>query len=262
MISSLCRSWLAAIVLLSLASRAYAELPDAPQPQVTQGVPSQTSVPQSSSPDSSADQSGQTNDEQVKKAVHQRILGVMPNFNSVEGKAVPLTAKQKFKLAFRTSTDPFTFALTGVVAAFGQAQDSYPEYGQGLQGYGKRWGAGYADAFDGNILGNALFPVLLHQDPRYYRLGEGSFKKRLVYAVMTTVRCRGDNGKWQGNYSNILGNLAAGGISNLYYPASDRGAGLTIERGFTVTAEGAFGAVLIEFWPDISRHLRHHKQTP
>jgi hypothetical protein len=111
------------------------------------------------------------------------------------------------------------------------------------------------DQFDGTILGNGVFPVLLHQDARYFRMGTGSFKRRLLYSVGTTVRCKGDNGKWQPNVSNLLGNLAAGGISNLYYPAAERGVELTIQQGLLVTAEGTFGALLIEFYPNIQHKL-------
>ena len=141
-----------------------------------------------------------------------------------------------------------------------QWENEYPGYGQGAQGYGKRLGASYADNFDGTLLGGAVFPVLLHQDPRYFRKGSGSFKSRLFYAVSTTVRCKNDRGAWEPNYSNVLGNIAAGGISNLYYPSTDRGAGLTLERALTVTAEGAIGTVFVEFWPDISKKVFGGKQ--
>ena len=198
---------------------------------------------------------------ELNEEEHQHLLGVVPTYNAVySGQAAPLNAKEKFELALAGAITPYQFALTGFVAALGQAQDSFPEYGQGFEGYAKRYGAGYTDYFDGQILGNALFPVLLHQDPRYFRKGTGSFNTRLWWAVASTIRCKGDNGKWQPNISNIAGNIAAGGISNLYYPASDRGVGLTFERGFVVTAEGAFGAVLLEFAPDIQKHLFHKKQ--
>lgn len=128
-----------------------------------------------------------------------------------------------------------------------------------MQGYAKRFGAAYVDSFDGNMLGNALFPVLLHQDPRYFRKGTSSFTSRLLYAISTTVICKGDDGQWHPNYSNVLGNLTAGGISNLYYPSSDRGVELTFQRALTVSAEGAIGAAFYEFWPDISRKLFHKK---
>jgi hypothetical protein len=105
------------------------------------------------------------------------------------------------------------------------------------------------------MLGNALFPALLKQDPRFFRKGTGRFTSRLFYAISTTFWCKNDSGNRGPNYSNLLGNIAAGGISNLYYPASDRGVGLTFERGAVVTAEGSFGGIFEEFWPDIAHKV-------
>lgn len=194
--------------------------------------------------------------EQVRQQEKQRIAGVVPNFNvSYNENAVPLSPRQKLHIALRTAVDPVSFAVAGVDAARSQAQNDFPGYGQGMQGYGKRWGAAYADNFDGTLLGNAIFPILFRQDPRYFRRGTGSFSSRLFYSLSTTVWSKRDNGKWGPNYANVLGNLAAGGISNLYYPSSDRGADLTFERGFTVTAYGALGGVFNEFWPDVARKI-------
>lgn len=195
--------------------------------------------------------------EQIHRQEHQRVLGIFPSFNmSNIPDAVAMTPKQKFQLAFKSATDPVTFVIAGVDAGISQWNNDYAGYGQGAQGYFKRWGASYADTFDGDILGNALFPVLFHQDPRYFRKVIGSKKDRLWYAILTTVRAKGDSGHWQPNSSNLLGNLAAGGLANLYYPSTDRGAALTFERAFTVSAEGALGAIFLEFWPDVSHHLK------
>lgn len=202
---------------------------------------------------------------ELRAEEHQRILGVMPNFNTSNVKnAEPLSAAQKLDLAAKAAFDPFTFVAAGLDAGISQAENDFPEYRQGALGYGRRFGAAYADSFDGTMLGNALFPVILKQDPRYFRKATGSFGNRLWYAVMSTFECKNDNGKWSPNYSNVLGNIAAGGISNLYYPASDRGAGLTMERAATVTAEGALGAIFAEFWPDVSRRMfsKHSRETP
>jgi hypothetical protein len=194
--------------------------------------------------------------EQLRQQEKQRIVGVVPNFNvSYNGDAAPLSPAQKLHLAIRSAVDPVAFVVAGVDAARSQAQNDFPGYGQGMQGYGKRWGAAYADNFDGTLLGNALFPILFKEDPRYFRQGTGSFSSRLFYSLSTTVWSKRDNGTWGPNYANVLGNLAAGGISNLYYPASDRGADLTFERGFTVTAYGALGGVFNEFWPDVARKI-------
>lgn len=190
----------------------------------------------------------------------------MPNFNTSNlQNAEPMSPGQKFQLAAKSALDPFTFFAAGLDAELDHLQNNFPEYGHGASGYAKRFGASYADSFDGTMLGNALFPVLLKQDPRYFRKGTGSFNSRLWHALGSTVQCKNDNGKWAPNYSNILGNVAAGGISNLYYPASDRGFALTMQRAATVTAEGALGAVFVEFWPDVSRRLfpkRRGKDLP
>ena len=198
-------------------------------------------------------------EQELKKQKKQRILGVIPNFNTSNiQNAAPLSPGQKFGLALRGAIDPFSFVAAGLDAALEQAQNSFPGYGQGAEGYGKRVGAAYADGFSAGMFGGAIFPSLLHQDPRYFRKGSGGFGHRFLYAVVSTVRAKNDNGHWAPNYSNVLGNLAAGGVSNLYYPASDRGVELTFERALTVTAEGAIGAVFVEFWPDISAKLFHH----
>src|SRR5579883_3360784 len=199
------------------------KLPDAPAP-ATQ--------------DQQQPQSGQSADD-LKKEEHQRVLGIMPIFNVMDNKnAPPLTPKQKFHLFWKSSTDPFIFATSAIVAGIGQANDNFPGYGQGAEGYFKRFGASYADTFDGNLWGNAILPIVLHEDPRYFRKGTGPVMARILYAAKTNVWSRRDNGTWGPNYANIAGNFIAGGISNLYYPSSDRGAGLTVQRALTVTAAG------------------------
>jgi len=198
---------------------------------------------------------------EIKQQEKQRILGVVPNFNTTDVQdAAPLSPGQKFRLAMRSAIDPFQFVAAALDAGINQAQNSFPGYGQGTQGYAKRFGAGYADQFDGAMWGNAILPIVLHEDPRYFRKGAGSFKKRLFYSISTTFITKNDNGTWGPNYANVFGNFIAGGISNAYYPSSDRGFGLTMQRAITVTAEGTIGAVFVEFWPDIDRHLLHrHK---
>jgi hypothetical protein len=199
--------------------------------------------------------------EELRIEEQQRILGVMPAFNiSNLHDAAPLNAEQKFQLALKSAVDPFSFVAAGLDAGLGQWQKNSPGYGYGMEGYAKRFQASYLDAFDGAILGNALFPSLLHQDPRYFRQGTGTFGSRLMHAVASAVRCKDDNGKADWNYSNVLGNLAAGAIANTYYAQNDRGPGLVFDRALTVTAEGAVGAVFYEFWPDISRKLFAHKK--
>ena len=170
---------------------------------------------------------------EIKVQEKQRVLGVLPNFYvSYVADPVPLTSKQKFEIAWKTLLDPATLIFVGGAAGIEQAQNHFEEYGQGAEGFGKRFGAGYADTATGTLIGSALLPSLLKQDPRYFYKGTGSTRSRFLYAVANSFVCKGDNGRWQPSYSNILGSLAAGGISNLYYPSRDRnGAGLTFENG-------------------------------
>lgn len=188
-------------------------------------------------------------EEQIKEEENQRVFGLVPNFYvSYVPDAVPLSSKQKFELAWRTALDPVTLVLTGAIAGAQQAQDDFSGYGQGAQGYGKRYGATYADAVTNTFIGSAVLPSLLKQDPRYFYKGSGGARSRFLYAIANSVICKGDNGRWQANYSNILGSLAAGGISNLYYPAQDRnGAGLTFENAAIEIGASAAANLLQEF---------------
>ena len=173
---------------------------------------------------------------QIKDQEEQRILGIIPNFYaSYVPNAVALNSKQKFKLVWKTVIDPFTFAGAGITAGFQQATNTFPGYGQGAEGYAKRYGAAYSDIAVEAFIGNGVLPSLLKQDPRYFYKGTGSAGSRFLYAVANSVICKGDNGRWQPNYSNILGNLAAGGISNLYHPPNDRN---EVSSVFRVSAMG------------------------
>jgi Carboxypeptidase regulatory-like domain len=187
--------------------------------------------------------------EQIKDQERQRILAIIPNFYvSYVPDAVPLSSKQKFQLAWKTMVDPVTFGVNGVIAGIQQSQNDFSGYGQGAQGYAKRYGALYADFATSTLIGNAILPSLLKQDPRYFYKGNGSVRSRLYYAIANAVICKGDNGHWQANYSAILGSLAAGGISNLYYPESDRhGAALTFENTLIGIGATAGVNVLQEF---------------
>ena len=169
--------------------------------------------------------------EQMKDEEKQRVLGFIPNFYvTYVPNAAPLNTRQKFELAWKSTIDPVTFGITGAVAGYQQANNQFSGYGQGAQGYAKRYGASYADVVTSTFIGGAILPSLFKQDPRYFYKGTGSVRSRVLYAIANSVICKGDNGHWQANYSAILGSLAAGGISNLYYPAGDRGAGLTFEN--------------------------------
>jgi hypothetical protein len=200
-------------------------------------------------------------EQQIHVEEHQRLAGIMPNFFvSYTWKAAPLTTKQKFELTWRTAIDPVSFLMVAGDAGIEQAQGHFVEYGEGAMGYAKRFGANYADLAIGNFFGGAVFPALFHQDPRYFYKGTGSVWLRAGYALSTAVICRGDNGKWQPNYSGVLGDLTAGAASNLYYPANDRtGASLTIENGLLSVAFDGVGNLLQEF---VFHHFTTGKPKP
>ena len=185
---------------------------------------------------------------QIKEEEKQKALGFIPNYYvSYIPNAQPLAPKQKFELAWKTMVDPVTFGITGVVAGIQQTQNDFSGYGQGADGYAKRYGAAYADAAVGTMIGGAILPSLFKQDPRYFYKGTGSKKSRLMYALANSVICKGDNGHWQANYSGLLGGLAAGGISNLYYPAKDRDTGLVFQNALIGIGATAAANVLQEF---------------
>jgi hypothetical protein len=186
---------------------------------------------------------------EIKDEEKQRILGILPNFYvTYDPAAAPLTRKQKFELAWKATVDPVNFGLTGAIAGIEQATNAFSGYGQGAQGYGKRYGAAYADSVTGTLIGGAILPSLLKQDPRYFYKGTGSKRSRILYAISNSVICKGDNGHWQPNYSSILGSLASGGISNLYYPGKDRqDAALTFETALIGIGATAATNLLQEF---------------
>ncbi len=159
--------------------------------------------------------------EQVKAQEKQRLLGVFPDFFvSYEPNPAPLTAAQKFQLGWRTIVDPVTFFSTGLAAGIEQARKNYPEFGQGTEGYAKRFGAQYADRVSGVIIGHVVMQSIFHQDPRYFYKGTGTIRSRAFYAIGTAFVRKGDNGHWQPDYSDVLGGAAATELSSLYYPAT------------------------------------------
>jgi hypothetical protein len=249
--------------------------PSQPTPPAPAAAPSQTGAGQtegsqgSSSSQPAAQQPSaeksqhEKAEEQIKEQEKQRVVGVLPQFNiSYRADAVSMTAGQKMRLAFRSTIDPVAFASALLVAGYHEADHDNIGFPWGIKGYGERSGAAYLDAFDGTIIGNGILPSILHQDPRYFRMGHGTFTHRLLYSLVTNVICKHDNShKWEPNYSNVGGNIISGAISNLYYPATNSGVGQTFTNGFVVTAEGGLGSIFDEFWPDISRKILHKDPT-
>ena len=190
---------------------------------------------------------------QIQEQEKQRVLGVFQNFyTSYIWDAKPMPVRQKYILAFRSLYDPPQFLISAGIAGAEQYNGTYPGYGPGIQGYGKRYGAALADATTARIIGSAILPSLLHQDPRYFYQGSGSVPSRTFHAVAFTFTARGDNGKTQPNYSHLLGSLASAGISNLYHPAGSRSVGDTFQTFGIDLVGNVIGNVFREF---VLRHL-------
>lgn len=191
-----------------------------------------------------------------RKEQSQRMLGVVPQFSVTSRmNASPLTSGEKFHLFLKSAFDPATIGAVGLQAGVSQAEDEFPGYGQGAQGYGKRFGASLADEVSSGFFSNYFYSTLLKEDPRYFRLGEGTFKHRFAYSLAQEFVCHTDKGGRSFNFQNVFGAFTAGGISNIYYPSTDRGFGLTMSRSGIALLYGSVGGLVDEFWPDISHRL-------
>lgn len=186
--------------------------------------------------------------EQIKAEEKQRLIGVIPNFYvSYVHDPAPMTTKQKFSLASRDTFDPVSLVGVGLAAGIEQANNTYAGYGQGAAGYGKRFGAQFANGRSSDFLSHAVFPSLFHQDPRYFYQGTGSVKSRLVHAASFAIITRSDSGKLMPNYSYFLGDIVSGALSNAYYPSADRGINLVFTNAAIGIAGKAGGAIIREF---------------
>jgi hypothetical protein len=200
--------------------------------------------------------------ETEKGTSKDRILWTLPNFLTVEdADNIPaLTPGQKFKVVGRSLIDPSEFVLIGFVAGLGQASDSNPSYGQGAQGYGKRYATSYADNAVENFMASAVLPSVLHQDPRYYQLGHGGFWRRTMHAVSRVVITRSDAGQQQFNYSEVFGAGMAAAISTYsYHPESERSFGNVAGVWSTQIGWDVATYMIKEFWPDLRK--KHRKDT-
>jgi hypothetical protein len=242
-------------------------LSQAPQTQSQ----TQTQTPQTQAPQSQPAPTKDETDKQVGKSkleketgtVNDRIFEVMPNYGTVEtAKDLPaLTTGQKYRLATAGVFDYFTFPFNGVLAAIDQANNSPKSWGQGWGAYGQRYGASFADNGIGTYMTVAVFPSLLHEDPRYYQMAKGSFSHRAYHAVNRLFVTRTDSGKTRFNYSEIVGNAAAAALSNVYHAPEDRTVGRNVGTlGMLIMWDGLSNE-LKEFWPDIRRKV-FRKGTP
>jgi len=189
--------------------------------------------------------------------IDKRIFGVLPNYRTADGSAPfePITIRRKFYIAAKDSFDYPVYFLSAGFAGLYQLDNQNPSFGQGLKGYAKRLASSYADQAIGNMMSEAIFPAFLHQDPRYFRVGEagGSAWHRTGYALTRVFVARNDRGKSVFNYGEWLGNGATVAVSNLYYPADTRNVSDNIQKLGVQVATDAFSQVLKEFWPDWKR---------
>jgi hypothetical protein len=224
----------------------------------------QSPPPPLSPPDQNAPTKSQQEKEIEKSEQSQRILGVIPQFGTTSRQdASPLTSGDKFRLFLRSAFDPVELSTVGLQAGLSQAENEFPEYGQGAAGYGKRYGATLADEVSSGFWANYFYPVLLKEDPRYFRRGQGSIKRRFAYALTQEFVCRTDKGGRSFAWENVLGAFTAGGLSNAYYPPAERGLGLTMSRSAIAIGYGSLGGLVDEFYPDIAhRFFRRHERLP
>jgi hypothetical protein len=191
---------------------------------------------------------------------NDRLFFALPNFLTLEnaGKVPPLSTKEKFKVVARGSFDYVQYPWYGFLAGISQAEDSEPGYGQGAQGYGKRYGAAFADGTIENFMTGAVLPSVLRQDPRYFQLGHGGFMHRTVYAASRNLITRTDSGHSQFNYSEVVGGAISAAISTYsYHPSADRTVSNTASVWGTQYGYDTLTLVIKEFWPDIRRKIHH-----
>jgi hypothetical protein len=226
--------------------------------------PTQTQSGQTQAGDESSENQSQ---EQATTPKNDRLFGVLPNYLTVENQAKvpPLTPGGKFKLVASNAFDPVIFPFIGFIALVNQGQNSDPGFGQGAAGFGKRYGAAFGDSTIGSFMTGAIFPSVFKQDPRYYQLVHGGFRRRALYSITRILITRTDSGRRQFNSSELVGNLVAAGISNAYHPAQDRSLSNTLIGWGNDTGWDMMANIAQEFWPDIHVWLkqkfgsdRHH----
>jgi hypothetical protein len=239
--------------------RPIESLPVSPEWDSLPFSPASLPSPQNTGDKQSPPQPSKPRNDLQEGTSNDRILWTMPNFLTLENadSIPPLTAGQKFKVTARGVFDPFEFVLISFVAGINQASNSNPTYGQGMQGYAKRYGTAYADNAIENFMASAVFPSVLHQDPRYYQLGHGGFWRRAEHAVGRVFITRSDSGEKQANYSELVGALAAASISTYaYHPQSERGFGNVVSVWASQMGWDSVTYMIKEFWPDLRKQRK------
>jgi hypothetical protein len=264
-LSCLARVALLILSILSLLAFCAGQIPAQTQtsdPAQSAQAPSTTTPKQDNPGDQpsaqSASQDPKSPAQEDPKKKDDRMFYVMPNYLTVDSQSQvpPVSSKEKFSMAVKGSFDPYEFTIVGIVAGIRQAENSSPAFGQGMKGYAKRYGAAFADQVDGNIMVGGVYPTILKIDPRYYRLGRGSYAHRFGYAIDRIFVARRDSGTHMFNIPEFAGNATAIAISNFYYPAADRGFSTSLSGWGLQMGIDAFGNELKEFWPDIHGYLQ------
>jgi len=257
-----------AVVVCPASAQQEQTPPPAANPSETKALDTKgQAAAQDPAPDKDKDKSGATLGksklEKETGTVNDRIFEVLPNYGTVENANAlpPISSGQKFRLATAGVFDWAAYPFNGLLSAIDQAKDEPKSWGQGWGAYGKRFGASFADNSIGTYMTTAIFPSLLHEDPRYYQMGKGGFRRRAYHAVNRLFVIRTDSGHDRFNYSESVGNAVAAGISNIYHPEEDRTVGRNLTTfGFLIIYDGLSNEVK-EFWPDIRRKV-FHKDTP
>ena len=242
--------------LVAVTPAAWAQSSEDPNPPKPAGSDGAPAVLPSQNPPDPANPQPEKQD--------KRVFGVFPNYRTTDGNVPfqPITSSQKLLIGLKDSFDWPVYITGGAFAALYQIENQNPSFGQGMKGYARRYGTALADQVIGNMMTESFMPSLLHQDPRYFRLGKGhgTVRHRAVYAASRIFISRSDSGALQFNYSEWLGNSAAVAISNAYYPDT-RTVGDNIERLGIACATDAFSQVMKEFWPDVKHALFHRHET-
>jgi hypothetical protein len=252
------------VIAFSQAIAQQTSTPPSPTPEPTTTAPAAPKEePDAKKPDAKKEDTtvGKSKLEKETGTVNDRIFEVLPNYGTVEGaKALPpLAAGQKFRLATASVFDWAAYPFNGALAAIAQAKNDPTSWGQGWGAYGKRYGESFADNSIGTYMTVAIFPSMLHEDPRYYQMGQGTFSRRFAHGITRLFVTRTDAGTDRFNYSESLGNATAAAFSNIYHPAEDRTAGRNASTfGFLILYDGLANE-LKEFWPDIRRKVLHKK---
>jgi hypothetical protein len=190
---------------------------------------------------------------------NDRLFYALPDFLAVQATQLPpLSTGQKFKVIARISFDPVAYPWYAALAGIGQGENSERGFGQGAAGYGKRYGAAFADGAIENFMTGAILPSLLREDPRYYQLGKGTFWRRTAYAISRIFVTRTDSGHQRFDYSEIFGSALSAGISTYgYHPPADRRLANAASVWGSLVGYDTLTTVATEFWPDIRRKLSH-----